>query len=196
MNSKDICKKEKIKHIKSKLNFEKLKSDYFLMKIFDIMKKNKSLEIMKYNKKLQKRLNLTINDYIKYSQLNTTIEIELKLENNKYGNFINMSEKDKEYYHIYFDNNSNEEINRYYLNEKEEVRNIKIIIDYQVKSFKKLFYNCECISSIFFKKFYRINITDMSYMFFGCSSLKELNLSNFNTNNVSDMRRMFLDVHH
>ena len=33
------------------------------------MKKNKSFEIMKYNKKLQKRLNININDYKDYSQL-------------------------------------------------------------------------------------------------------------------------------
>ena len=47
------------------------------------------------------------------------------------------------------------------------------------------------MNSIFFKKFYRNNITDMSYMFYECSSLKELNLSNFNTNNVTNMCHMF-----
>ena len=40
------------------------------MKVFDIMKKIKSLEIVKINKKLQKRLNLSINNYIlKYTHL-------------------------------------------------------------------------------------------------------------------------------
>ena len=68
---------------------------------------------------------------------------------------------------------------------------IKVIIDYQVKSFKELFYWCKCIESINFKKFYRNNITDMSWMFNGCSSLKELNLNNFNTNNVTNMSYMF-----
>ena len=77
------------------------------------------------------------------------------------------------------------------MKEKEKVNTIKIIINYQVKSFKELFNNCEHINSLFFKKFYRINITDMSYMFYKCSSLKELNLSNFNTNNVTDMSYMF-----
>ena len=61
---------------------------------------------------------------------------------------------------------------------------IKIIINYPVKSFKELFKDCEFINSIFFIKFYRNNVTNMSDMFSGCSSLKELNLSNFNTNNV------------
>ena len=67
----------------------------------------------------------------------------------------------------------------------------KIIIDYQVKSFKGLFPRCECIESINFKKFYRNNITDMSGMFYKCSSLKELNINNFNTNNVTNMKYMF-----
>ena len=71
---------------------------------------------------------------------------------------------------------------------------IKIIIDYQAKSFKKLFYHCNCIDSIFFKKFYRNNITDMSSMFYECLLLKELNLSNFNTINVTNMRSCLANV--
>ena len=81
--------------------------------------------------------------------------------------------------------------NKYEINKIDKVTKIKIIIDYQIKSFKELFSDCYCIESINFKKFYRNNITDMSYMFYGCSSLKELNLNNFNTNNVTDMRNMF-----
>ena len=79
----------------------------------------------------------------------------------------------------------------YYIEEEDKVTKIKIIIDYQVKSLKKLFYGCYCIESINFKKFYRNNITDMSFMFCDCSSLKELNLTNFNTNNVTNMSCMF-----
>ena len=63
-------------------------------------------------------------------------------------------------------------------------------LTYQI-SFEKLFYECDCIESIYFNKFYRNNITNMSSMFSGCSSLKELNLNNFNTNNVTDMNSMF-----
>ena len=180
MNSRNISKNE------HKKEFENLKSDFIFKKIISFMKKNKSLNIMKYNKKLQKRLNININDYREYSE----VEIELKFVYNKYGKFINISNEDKEYYHIYFDN-SNKEIKRNYLEENEEVKMIKIIIDYQVKSFKGLFYYCDCIDSISFNKFYRKNITNMSCMFSGCSSLKELNLLNFNTNNVTNMDSMF-----
>ena len=78
-----------------------------------------------------------------------------------------------------------------YINKDEQIEHIKIIIDYQVKSFEKLFKGFKCIESINFKKFYRNNIIDMSHMFFCCSSLKELNLNNFNTNKVTNMMKMF-----
>ena len=84
-----------------------------------------------------------------------------------------------------------EEIKKTELNKEDKVSKINIIIDYQIKSFKGLFSYCECIESIKFNKFYRNNITNMSFMFSGCSSLKELNLSYFNTNNVTDMYGMF-----
>ena len=153
------------RNISTKKEFEKLKSDFIFKKIISFIKRNKSLVIMKYNKKLQKRLNININNYKEYSEL----EIELKLTDGKYGLFINIPDKDKEYYHIYFDN-SNEEVKRNYLKYYEKVKLIKIIIDYQAKSFEKLFYYCDCIDSIFFKKFYKNNITNMSYMFYRCSS--------------------------
>ena len=71
------------------------------------------------------------------------------------------------------------EIENTSLYKDDNVSKISIIIDYQIKSFSELFYYCECIESIKFKKFYRNNVTDMSWMFSGCSSLKELNLINF-----------------
>ena len=182
MNSSNICKDKNIKQKNSKVEFDNLKSDYFLIKINDIIKKNKSLEICKYNKKLQKRLNININNYKEYSQLYSSIEIELKPTDNrygKYGKFINISDEDKDYYHIYFDN-SKEEIKRYYLEDKDKVKKITIIIDYQIESFTNLFYYCQCIKSIYFKKFVRNNITNMSCMFYNCSSLEELNLKKTN----------------
>ena len=94
--------------------------------------------------------------------------------------------------HIYF-NNSKIEIKRRYLNKKEKINNtkIKIKIDYQVKSFSGLFLGCECIQSIYFKKFYRNNINSMSCMFSNCLSLERINFSQFNSNNVTSMGNMF-----
>ena len=166
---------------------ENIKSRYILSKIYNNMTKKKKLEIIKYNKKIQNRLNLDVKDYKEYCE----IEIEIIPIKDKYGKFIYIKEKDKLYYHIYFNDNNEEIKNKYEIKEEDKVTKIKIIIDYQIKSFNSLFKWCECIESINFKKFYRNNITDMSWMFFGCSSLKELNLNNFNTNNVTDMRWMF-----
>ena len=190
MNSKNNPKKEKSEQTKSKFYFDNLKSTIIIKKIFSYMIQHKSLEIIKINKKIQKRLNLNFNDYKNYSELKSSIEVELIPCENKYDKFINISEEDKEYYHIYFDN-SKEEIKRNYLNDNENVKKIKIKIDYEIKSFKDLFYYIDCISSIYFKKFSRNNIIDMSGMFTHCISLKELNLSNFNTNNVTNMSYMF-----
>ena len=139
-------KKEELKQMKSKDKFENLKRNYFLQKIFDNLKRKKSLEIIKYNKNIQNRINLRINDYKEYSEIYSSIEIEIIPLKNTYGEFININEENKSYYHIYF-NNDKEEIKRNYIKD-DNIKNINIIIDYQIKSFKELFYNCDCIKSI------------------------------------------------
>ena len=175
MNSEYIYNEDQTKQIKTKVCFQNINNDSFFEKVFAYMKKNKSLNIMKFNQKLQKRLNLSIKDYKEYSQLYTPIEIELKMADNRYVKFINIPPKEKEYYHIYFDN-STEEINRNDLNPKDKVNIIKIKIDHQVISFGGLFSECEYIRSINFKKFYRTNIINMGSMFSKCFGLEELNL--------------------
>ena len=155
---------------------ENIKNRYILSQLYDNMTKKKKLEIVKYNKKIQNRLNLDLKDYKEYSETFTPIEIEIIPNKDKYGKFINIDENDKLYYHIYFNDNKEEIKNKYKIEEEDKVAKIKIIIDYQVKSFKELFYDCDFIESINFKKFYRNNIIDMSYMFYVCSSLKELKI--------------------
>ena len=161
-----------------------IKSTYIMKMIFSNLEITKYLNIIRYNKKYQKRLEKTINDYIKAGK----IEIELIPIEKGYGEFIQCENYD--FYHIYFNDNK-EEIKRNYLKENEKVSKIKIIIDYQIKTLNKLFRECECIKKINFISFNRTDITDMSFMFWGCSSLEELNLSNFRTNKVTNMRAMF-----
>ena len=189
MNTDDNDLKEK--QMMSNTGFKNVKSNVILKKIFDIIKMNKKYNILRYNKTLQKRLNLGFNDYKELSQLFfSPIEIELIPTDYRYGKFINISEYEKIFYHIFFDD-SYEEIYRNYLQINDDVKKIKIVIDYPITSFHDLFWNCECIKSITFTKFYRINIYDMSNMFHYCSSLEELNLTNFVTNNVTNMKNMF-----
>ena len=134
---------------------------------------------------------MTIDNYKEYLEKYSSIEIELMPAKNRYGKFINIQDEDKLYYHIYFNNNK-EEIKRTYINEDDNVEKINIIIDYQVTSFEDLFSRITCIESINFKKFYRNNIDNMSFLFSWCK-LKKLNLSNFITNNVVDMTNMFFN---
>ena len=192
MNSENIINKDKVElnQIKLKDMFENIKSKYILNKVFNHIKRKQLLDIFKYNKNIQKRININIDDYKEYSEKFSLIEIEVKPVNNKYGEFIKINEKDKIYYHIYF-NNNDKEIKRNCINKDEQIKIIKIIIDYQITSFKDLFYKCECIEYIYFKKFHRNNINNMSCMFLGCSSLKELNINNLKTNNVTNMAEMF-----
>ena len=154
MNSTSELSKEKTvsNKIESKDLFKNLKSNYIFKKLFHNLLKKKSLDIIKYNKKIKERINISIKDYKEYSEMYSSIEIEMKPVNNKFGKFINMNENDKKYYHIYFNDNE-EEIKSNYLNENENVTKLKIIIDFQVKSFYELFYNCKCIEYIYFNKF-------------------------------------------
>ena len=189
MNSGKLVTKENVEknQVKLKDKFKNIKSNYFLEKVFNNLTKKQTLYMLKYNKNLKKRINININDYKDCYEL---IEIEIKPIYNKYGYFINIKKEEEKYYHIYFDNNI-EEIKRNYINKDESIKIINIIIDNHVKSFKDLFLKCINNECIYFKKFYRENINNMSKMFFGSSSLKELNLNNFNTNNVIYMIGMF-----
>ena len=124
---------------------DNIKSRYILSKIYNNITKKKKLEIIKYNKKIQNRLNLDVKDYKEYSE----IEIEIIPRKKKYGKFININENDKLYYHIYFNDNKEEIKNKYKIDEKDKVTKIKVIIDYQVKSFEGLFYWCKCFMIFF-----------------------------------------------
>ena len=185
MESKDTTSKVEEQGLRN------LQSDYFIQKFFGYMSERKYLETIRYNKSIQKRINININHYKAYSETKTSIELDIIPMKGKYGKFININEEDKKYFHIYFNDNKKKEIENTSLYKDDNVSKISIIIDYQIKSFSELFYYCECIESIKFKKFYRNNVTNMSGMFRGCSSLKELNLNNFNTNNVTNMSCMF-----
>ena len=84
-----------------------------LLNLLEIRK----LNLIKYNKTFQKRININTNDYKEYYEKYSSIEIEIKIANKKYGKFIN-NEKEEIYYHIYFNNNE-EEIKRNHISKNE-----------------------------------------------------------------------------
>ena len=91
MESNNLISGEKTekKLDKSFSKYGNIKSKYILQKIFDNLEKKRTLEIAKYNKNMKKRINLNINDYKEYSEIYSSIEIEIIPVCNKYLEFIN-----------------------------------------------------------------------------------------------------------
>ena len=171
--------------------FNNVKSNSILKYIFEFLNEKRNLEIVRHNKELLERLDITIKDYKKYKN-RIEIEIipikELKEEKNI---FINFNEN-KALYHIYFNNNRKEE-RRNYITENDKVTIIKIILEYGIKSLEELFKDCKCIKSIYFIKYIRNDITNFSKMFYNCSSLLFLDLSILKTYKVTNMSYMFFE---
>ena len=165
----------------------KIKSIFTLRIIFDHLNQKSKLQIVKLNKKLQADLNLSINDYKIFSKTFGKIKIIIFPSNERKtrSQIINYDEKNKNFYHIYFNDNLNEEIKRNYIEKKEEISKVIIIIDSEIKKLGHLFEGCTEIESIFFIKFIRNNITDMKAMFRECSKLKIVKFLQANTSNVT-----------
>ena len=102
----------------------KIRSKHILNKIFDNLQQYKTLKLIKYNKKLQSKLNKDINDYKGFLK----IVIDIIPKEFIWDKFININRYNKSYYHIYF-NDDKEEIKRYFLISNENVTKLKIIID-------------------------------------------------------------------
>ena len=65
--------------------------------------------------------------------------------------------------------------------------------DELLKNANKLFYNCNTLISLDFRKFKTNYLKDMTNMFNGCSKLEELDLSSFKTKDVISMKSAFKD---
>ena len=104
-NVSKIKEQEESKLINTNNQLKNIKSNLILKICFNYISKRKLLEIIKYNKNIQKRINKDLTHYKEYSEKYTSIEIEIIPMKDKYSKFINIKEKDKEYYHIYFNDN-------------------------------------------------------------------------------------------
>ena len=166
-----------------------IKSIIIFKRIFQNLSEISLMKIIIYNKNIQAKLNMSINDYINYYK-QTVIEIIPKKEDKKIY-FINR-EGGKKFFHIYF-NDSKEEVNRNYIEAHENISKIIVKIDKEINSFFRIFENCSSNESIKFIRFNRTDIVDMSYLFSGCSSLNNLNIELIKTNDVTDMENMFYD---
>ena len=126
------------KLIVSNNQLKNVKSDYFIQKFFGYMTERKSLETIRYNKSIQKRIHININHYKAYFETKTSIELDIIRMKGEYGEFININEEDKKYIHIYFNDNKNKEIENTSLNIDDNVSKISIIIHCRIKSFSRI----------------------------------------------------------
>ena len=172
-------------------SFKDIKSIYILRHLFGFLNEKVFLGIIKYNKIIQNKLNIGINNYIDYKKIVIMVEINnIPSDISENIKFINLSKKDETYYHIYFNDNAKEVKNNYFSKE-DNISKVKIILDSKIKSLNSLFQTCNYINKISFIRFNRKDITDMSCMFDECSSLKEINFNRFITDNVTNMNYMF-----
>ena len=81
MEPKDITSKVEeqgqSKLISSNNKLSNLKSDYFIQKFFGYMTERKSLETIRYNKSIQKRMHININHYKDFFETKTSIELDI-----------------------------------------------------------------------------------------------------------------------
>ena len=121
MNDTNLSINEQLKgnQLKLKDKFNDIRNSYILQMIFDIKKKKKSLYIIKYNKNIQNRLNISIKDYKEYSEINSPIEIEIIPISGILSKYICINQNEEKYFHIYI-NNSKEEIKRNYIEKKQK----------------------------------------------------------------------------
>ena len=165
----------------------KIRSKYILSKPFECITTKRFLNIIKYNKSLQKKFNLSFNSYFQIKIVVIPLQEEIK-ENKVFINIMN--KKDENFFHIFF-NGGEKEIKRNYIKPNEKVSKIKILIDKEIKSIANLFDGIDFVKKIIFRKFNRNDFTDFNSMFNGCTKLIKLDITKLKTDNVKNMKSMF-----
>ena len=103
-------------------SFLNIKSNFILRKIFGNLDEIKFLNIIRYNKIHQNKLNISLNNYIEGRK----IKIDIIPEKNKFGKFINITDKfPKNNYHIFFNNKQEEIKEKYEITENDKVDKIE-----------------------------------------------------------------------
>ena len=172
--------------------FNNIEGGCVLKKIFDNVQKKKIFNIIKYNKNLQEKIGLDINDYFNYS--NVIIEIiPIKVKIRKIKKIIDIQGYDKKYCTIIMTDvkNDNYKIDRNYIFPEDNAVKITITLDYRFDRFSYLFSKCDGIKSVDFIKYNRKDIEDISHMFRECSNLEYANISNINLDIIINMSYLF-----
>ena len=165
-----------------------IKSKYIIKQIVSNVKKIKLLNLIKNNKGLQEKLEISKSDYESAYKEYAQIEIEIiptedeNLIKSDIDKYLNET-KIKPYLHlfIYKDDKENE----------ERITKLVLKVDSEAESLQGLCDGCISFKEINFIKFNRKNIKDMSKMFNFSINLTNINLSKIKTENVENMNSMF-----
>ena len=88
------------KIIDSNNKLRKIESNFFIQKFFGYLSERKSLETIRYNKSIQKRIDININHYKAYSEKYSSIELDIIPLKGKDGDFIKIEKIEEKYFHI------------------------------------------------------------------------------------------------
>ena len=97
-------KMSEIKENENQINYshESIKSKYILMKILSNLKETKLLTIIKYCKKIQNRLEVTLEDYKNYAKIEIELDVGWDLCLYKKKEFINIPSNQRKCFHFFF----------------------------------------------------------------------------------------------
>ena len=177
-------------------NITNINSKYIIRFIIkEYLRRKLYFNLFRHNKKIQEILEINLKSYQEYynRRLNRT-EMEIipieKIEPDISYLFIK-SRENKNYYHIYFDNDFNTQIKRNYITYKDKIKKITIKIDMELKSLRGLFRECTAIKEFKFTKFNRDDFTDIQDLFYGCINLEKIDLQIFKSKNLTNMNYLF-----
>jgi len=189
----------------------KIKSSYNLKELFSFVGEKIELQLLKYNKFLQKRLDLTLKDYETFKNIIINLKFDVEYVNKLRNEYKELKKKidNKNYDNEDQKKKLNSELN----NKEHELKKNRFMglpFFNLYKEFIKIYYirdqdkSEEAENSAFYNFFedkpipdIKIcidkngNITDCFSMFANCETIKEIEFVKFYTKDVTSMRHMF-----
>ena len=153
-------------------NVKALKVLNLIMNVY--IHERRTFKLINHNKYLQKRLDITEEDFINYYKI--IINVKIRKEPNEYSFFLpNTYYQSKKNFTIITETKPPLLIKRNYiaLHEKK-INKVRIIIHENVQTLKSLFQDMKHIEEINFIRYNRLDIHDVSNLFKNCTSLKKI----------------------
>ena len=144
-----------------------IKSNFTIKRIFAYVSNLKKLNLIKYNSKLQKTLNVDINNY-----KNTSNRIEIEIIPVIGLKFINLNfiEVNNDDISIYFDD---QKVMRNNTKISDKIQKIKISFNSKKININGIFKGCTGIDTLKFIRCNNKHLTDFCRLFYDCKNLRK-----------------------